>query len=165
MPENKFRARGEAAYRYADASLGLPPPKPSAGWRGWPIVRWVLNGQSPSLWVYSRLCLLLAVVSLLAGFTVGVVGGFIILGNFGEGGAGFAVNSITASFTLSTPGALLLVGSGILAYLAARNDRESAVSTGDFDAPSVPQPEAPPFAPGNVPSAEADGYEARKSGD
>jgi len=168
MSDNKYRAKGEAAYRNVDASLGIPTPKvgkQGAGWQHWPVVRWVLNGRSPSLWVYSRLCLLMAVISIFAGFTVGIVGGFIILGNFGEGGAGFAVNSITASFTLSTPGALLLVGSGILAYLAARNDRESQVRSKDFENSEPGIDFVGPPVPGIVPKMDLGDYEDHKNDD
>ena len=94
-----------------------------------------------------------------------IVGGFIILGNFGEGGAGFAVNSITASFTLSTPGALLLVGSGILAYLAARNDRESQVRSRDFETSEPGIDFVGPPVPGIVPKMDLGDYEDHKNDD
>lgn len=160
MTRASAQSKGEAAYRSADAQLGVPAPRVSTGWRGWPLIRWVLNGDTPSLWTYSRLCLLLGVISLVAGLLLGTVGAVFIAGAFGDGGAGFAVNAIISAFTFSTPGALFIVGSGLLAYFAARNDREAGheVVEAASEAPSRP-------VPGIVPNMDLGEYEEHKNDD
>lgn len=161
MPENKSRAKGEAAYRKVDGSLGVS----NAGWRKLPVVRWILGGRTPRLWTYSRLCLVLGVFSLLCGLVLGVIGAAIIGINFGLGGAGFAVDAVITAFTLSTPGAIFIVGSGVLAYLAARNDRESQVRTRDFETSEPGIDFVGPPVPGIVPKMDLGDYEDHKNDD
>lgn len=160
MKQTTAQSKGEAAYRSADAQLGVPAPRVSTGWRGWPLIRWVLNGRTPTLWTYSRLCLLLGIVSLAAGLTLGMIAAFFFMIFFKEGGPGFSVSALISAFTFSTPGALFIVGSGALAYLAARNDREAGheVVEAASEAPSRP-------VPGIVPKMDPGSYEEHKNDD
>lgn len=160
MTRATAQSKGEAAYRYADAQLGVPAPRVRKGWREWLVIRWVLNGRTLTLWTYSRLCLLLGIVSLVAGFLLGTLGAVFFAVVFEEGGAGFSVSAIISAFTFSTPGALFIVGSGLLAYLAARNDREagSEVVEAALEAPLRP-------VAGIVPKMDLGEYEEHKSDD
>lgn len=160
MTRASAQSRGEAAYRSADAQLGVPAPRVRKGWREWPVIRWVLNGRTPTLWTYSRLCLLLGAVSLVAGLMLGVIAAFFFMVYFKEGGPGFSVSALISALTFSTPGALFILGSGALAYLAARNDREAGHQV--EEAASEPPP--PPVA-GIVPQMELGEYEEHKNDD
>jgi len=154
------QSKGEAAYRYADAQLGVPAPRVRKGWRSWPVISWLLNGRTPTLWTYSRLCLLLGLISLVAGLTLGMIAAFFFIVYFKEGGPGFSVSALISALTFSTPGALFIVGSGALAYLAARNDREA----GHEVVEAVTEAPPPPIA-GIVPNMDLGEYEEHKNDD
>jgi hypothetical protein len=106
----------------------------------------------------------LGAISIIAGLLVGVAGAVIVGVAFGEGGVGFAVSTAIAALTFSTPGALFLVGSGVVAYLAARNDRE--VQHEVFDGATGERPE-PPLKPvkGIAPKMDLGDYEEHKNDD
>jgi hypothetical protein len=127
MTAGKHRAAGEAAYAQADMALGGPRPRTKNSapfWHSLPLVHWVLTGATPSLWVYSRLLLLLGAVSIVAGIVLSVIGSLIVMATFHESGASVATTMLISAFTFGTPAAVFLSGSAVTAYLAARNDRE-----------------------------------------
>ena len=112
--------------------------------------------------MYSRLLLLLGVVSILAGLLLSVIGAVIVAAVFHENGAGIAVTMVISAFTFGTPAAVFLTGSGAMAYLAARSDRES----GEQLVSAVAQIEAPPPpVPGIVPKMDLGDYEDHKNDD
>lgn len=123
---DKYRDRGEAAYSKVDAKLGVPA-RPARRDKHVSLanpIQWVRNGNAPTLWVYARLTFLLGLISLFAGVTLSLIGAGFVMGAFEEQGTGMAVSMVISGLTFSVPSALFIVGSGIIAYLAARNDRE-----------------------------------------
>ena len=81
-----------------------------------------------------------------------------------------ATAALISAFTFGTPAAVFLSGSGVLAYLAARNDREAgqvladAVTEPTTTEKPVPDPPATP-AKGIVPNMDLDDYEDHKNDD
>ncbi|MEZ5991913.1 MAG: hypothetical protein R3E76_06135 [Planctomycetota bacterium] len=175
MTGDSNRAAGEAAYARVDRALGIPTAKPASaksatGWRSLPVVSWVLNGPTPSLWTYARLLLLLGAVSIVAGILLSMLGALFVMVVFQENGAGVATTMLISAFTFGTPAAVFMSGSGVLAYLAARNDREAGQVLSDavteptpIEEP-VPDPPATP-AKGIVPNMDLDDYEDHKNDD
>ncbi|MCA8947193.1 MAG: hypothetical protein KDB29_13255, partial [Planctomycetes bacterium] len=102
MTGDSNRAAGEAAYAKVDRALGIPPAKPASaksatGWRSLPVVSWVLNGPTPSLWTYARLLLLLGAVSIVAGILLSMLGALFVMVVFQENGAGVATTMLISA--------------------------------------------------------------------
>jgi hypothetical protein len=92
-------------------------------------MNWLLNGKLPSLWVYARLLLLLGVLSIIAGVGNAVSLTWMILGE-SKGGIdmpkAYSLNAVFAALSFSTAAAMFLVGSAVVRFLAAKEDRERA---------------------------------------
>ena len=167
MPDNRSKARGEAAYAKVDAAVGRSPSRPLPPlWHSIPGALWLLNGKVPSLWTYTRLLLLLGLVSIAAGLLMGFIGAIIVWVVFKENGTSVALTMLISTFTFGTTAAVFLVGSGLLAYLAAVNDRESgelAVEAAEQD--DLPEDTPPRVATGIVPKMDLGDYEDHKNDD
>lgn len=79
-----------------------------------------------SLWGYSRLLLFLGVATWVMELVLQVASGLTVVWLLGEDALPGALPLMASSLNISVSSAVLLTGSGILAYLAARNDREAA---------------------------------------
>jgi hypothetical protein len=141
-----YRKRGEAAYHQTDARIGVRKVRARRKVSRFGLlapVRWLYSGAVPSLWAFARLTFVLGLISLVAGVAVGVLGAFLVHGSLGEGSTTGTFTMLVSALTFSVPSVLLLVGSGFLAYLAARNDREAEENL-------LESPEPPPEVPGGV---------------
>lgn len=84
------------------------------------------KGRTLSLWGYSRLLLFLGVATWVMELVLQVASGLTVVWLLGDDALPGALPLMTSSLNISVSSAVLLTGSGILAYLAARNDREAA---------------------------------------
>lgn len=138
---DEFNRAGQQAYARADAQFGSGQSGSSRnpGMLTSPI-SWVRNGRAPSLWVLARLQFMLACISLVAGLAAGGLGATFTLGVFNENGVFSAFQMIVGALTFSVSAAVFLLGAGVTAYLAARNDREAAADA--FPVPDAPRVDA-----------------------
>jgi len=92
-------------------------------------MNWLLNGKLPSLWVYARLLLLLGVLSILAGIGGAAIQTWTMLSGK-QGGIdvpkAYSLNAVFMALSFSTAAAIFLVGSAVVRFLAAKEDRERA---------------------------------------